>query len=136
MPVVNLSALNTSITMKAVMDALEQAFQAHYDQSAEVAQVQDVLSDEMERLINKYQSWEWQFGHTPPFTIEFSGERIGIDDPIKIRVERGCVCAEEDNPISLCLSGHRFASGEMADSIRTSNSSWSSLADWIDAQAF
>lgn len=68
--VVNLRSLNPAITVESVADSIAAAFVEIYGGEKKV----EVLEPEklgLDALYRRYSSWEWRYGETPRFDVEF-----------------------------------------------------------------
>lgn len=68
--VVNLSSIESSITIESMIKNLEESFVQHYGGVVDEIKV-DQATNEINRLYQKYASWEWRYGETPHFDISF-----------------------------------------------------------------
>ena len=66
--VVNLSELKPGLQIDDVREALKTAFRRVYNADGEEAVIED-WSGPIRELYDKYASWEWRFGKTPPFDL-------------------------------------------------------------------
>ena len=83
--VVNLSEYNPELDISTMVDALIDSFKEIYGDTTDIRNgeegIDPILLDE---LHDKYSSWEWRFGETPNFDIEFDtrfswgGIQIGL----------------------------------------------------------
>ena len=69
--VCNLTELNPSITIAAMVEALSDAFEREYG-SATRQTVADLDFSCIQPLYERYASWEWRYGKTPAFDVELS----------------------------------------------------------------
>lgn len=69
--VVNLKELNPSLTIEAMADSVAAAFVDVYGGAKEVKTV-DPAAMGVEEKYQRYSSWEWRYGQTPKFDVEFS----------------------------------------------------------------
>lgn len=67
--VINLVELNPELTIENVNQALEKSFETIYGGPIEKMKLPQ--KENLEDYIQKYTSWEWRFGETPKFNIEF-----------------------------------------------------------------
>lgn len=69
--VVNLKALNPDITIEGIADSVAAAFVEVYggEKNIEVITPEKL---ELEELYKRYSSWDWRYGETPKFDVEFS----------------------------------------------------------------
>ncbi len=68
--VLNLSSIESSITIETMIQNLEESFIKHYGGQIDEINV-DQFTDEINRLYQNYSSWEWRYGETPNFDISF-----------------------------------------------------------------
>lgn len=88
--VVNLASLNPGITIEAVWQSLKETFARVYgDYSREIRF--DQPCEEVERLYQKYASWEWRYGETPDFDISLSNRFEWGEIEICLTVEEGLI---------------------------------------------
>ncbi|HHV94125.1 MAG TPA: lipoate--protein ligase [Firmicutes bacterium] len=66
--VVNLSELRPGLTVDDVREALKTAFRRIYSAAGEEAVIEG-WNESVRDLYEKYASWEWRFGKTPPFDL-------------------------------------------------------------------
>ncbi len=69
--VINLNTVKPEISHEIVCDAIMQAYLEHYDTEVDVEYISPDNFDNLPGFEDKYtlqQSWEWNFGQTPPFT--------------------------------------------------------------------
>lgn len=83
--VVNLTELNPSVTVDMVADSLIRAFAEIYCYGPVISDGSgDTDAKAVEKLYEKYASWEWRYGHTPKFDITletrfpWGGVEIGL----------------------------------------------------------
>lgn len=69
--VVNLKELNPALTIESMADSVAAAFVEEYGGSKEVKTV-DPAGMGLEEKYRHYSSWEWRYGQTPKFDVEFS----------------------------------------------------------------
>lgn len=68
----NLSVYAPGISIEALKKALFDAFIEEYGPSERADWQQELDAEELSRLREKYQSWDWTFGRTPEFDVSFS----------------------------------------------------------------
>ncbi|WP_461205273.1 lipoate--protein ligase [Clostridium sp. DL1XJH146] len=71
--VVNLKDINPELTIEKLSQALIESFAEKYYASIEETIVKsfDESKDELKSIYEKYSSWQWRYGQTPNFQIEF-----------------------------------------------------------------
>lgn len=69
--VVNLKSLNPEITIDSMADSVAGAFVEIYGGEKTVEVVNPDTLD-LEELYRRYSSWQWRYGETPKFDVEFS----------------------------------------------------------------
>ncbi len=101
--VVNLNEFNGSLTIEETSDAMIKAFKQVYEVDAPVM-TYDSLGDQdvINRLYDKYSSWEWRYGEAPDFDINleqrFSWGGIELGLVLKKgRVEKAVVYSDAMN---------------------------------------
>lgn len=68
--VINLHDINEDVTIHTVIKSLKETFiQIYGGENKEV--VVDETSNNIQRIYDRYSSWEWRYGQTPSFDIEF-----------------------------------------------------------------
>lgn len=68
--VVNLSSLNTEITVASIADSIADAFIDIYSGEKKI----EVITSEtrpLEELYQRYSAWDWRYGESPKFDVEF-----------------------------------------------------------------
>jgi lipoate-protein ligase A len=88
--VVNLTSLNPGLTVEAVKRSLEQSFTAVYDRFSGEIQI-ETASAELEKLYQKYASWEWRYGETPEFDIRLGTRFAWGEIELGLSVEDGYI---------------------------------------------
>lgn len=68
--VINLADVDSSLTLPVVKGAIEEGFAEIYGNAPEMRQV-DTANPTLEKLRQKYASWEWRYGRTPAFDVRF-----------------------------------------------------------------
>lgn len=66
--VINLKEINSSITVKSVKDQLINSFFTK-NGDGQIEIIDTAFINNEEKFINKYQSWDWNFGSSPKFDI-------------------------------------------------------------------
>ncbi|MBD3167805.1 lipoate--protein ligase [bacterium] len=69
--VVNLAGLNPKITLQGTIDALHEALEEEYAGPGEVME-EAQFSEEIDRYYPRYADWDWRYGETPDFDIDYS----------------------------------------------------------------
>jgi lipoate-protein ligase A len=79
--VINLKDINPVLNIEKLSDALEESFAEIYDCniSERIEKNADTDINELNSIYEKYSSWEWRYGQTPKFQIEFH-KRFGFGD--------------------------------------------------------
>lgn len=68
--VINLIDINPSITVEDVKEAIVESFKQLYGDCGPALHADEVIDRlEVERLYDKYSSWEWRYGETPQFNM-------------------------------------------------------------------
>lgn len=88
--VMNLSDLRPDLTIDALGDALADAFAAEFGGDVKNAG-DEYLEATAWELREKYASWNWRFGLTPPFDIALAGEFDLGHVRVKLYVEEGII---------------------------------------------
>ena len=112
--VVNLRELSPALTIESMADSVASAFIAVYGGEKEVNNV-DPSSMDLEDGYNHYASWDWRYGKTPNFDVEFSnrfdwGEiDMGLSLQ-KAHITEAVIWSDAMNPqlieqMASCLSG-------------------------------
>lgn len=85
--VINLKELNPDISIERVKEKLIESFGEIYTNPSEITEINPAEIEELAGLYNKYSSWEWLYGNTPEFDIEFTKrfEWGGIDLGLKLK---------------------------------------------------
>ena len=79
-PVVNLGAINPSITFRSLVDALVDEFTASYGQGTRISS-DHVDAASLAPYEEKMRQWSWIFGHTPRFSVDVAGRgRVDVED--------------------------------------------------------
>ncbi|QOR36974.1 lipoate--protein ligase [Clostridium sp. 'deep sea'] len=68
--VVNLVSLNNQINIENMAESLLKSFTTTYGESDEYIAVQ-TFTDDMDKLYQKYSSWQWRYGESPNFDISY-----------------------------------------------------------------
>lgn len=150
--VVNLTEFNPSLTVDIVAESLIRAFGMVYGYRPVVSDgSEDVNPDAVEKLREKYASWEWRYGQTPRFdmTMETRFPWGGIE--IGLNLEKGIVVSSKVYSDAMdeafirqlpdALAGCHFSFRNLADRIRNAFSSGSNkdlaedIASWLEAKS-
>ncbi len=67
--VINLKAIKEDITIENLKDNLKNSFLDIYKGRSEIEYIED--QEVIKKLYEKYSSWEWRYGETPKFEINF-----------------------------------------------------------------
>lgn len=71
--VVNLAEYNSRLDIPMMTDALVHSFQEIYGQTSDMQYGEEGIDKEvLDALHNRYKSWEWRFGESPKFDVEFN----------------------------------------------------------------
>ncbi|NLU33300.1 MAG: lipoate--protein ligase [Clostridiaceae bacterium] len=150
--VINLAKLNPSVTVDKAADAVIRAFACVYGYQPTISDgSEDIDNEEVQKLREKYASWEWRYGQTPKFdiTMETRFPWGGIE--LGLNLENGRVVsskvysdAMDEAFISMLpavLEGCPFGFQNLADRIRTgfargNNRDFAEdIATWIEAKS-
>jgi lipoate-protein ligase A len=150
-PVVNLAEVRSKLTVSEVEAALVGSFRAVYGEAREEAAAQATGNADISHLSEKYRSWEWCYGRTPPFDITFKPVLSGREAVVMLHVQRGAITAARieinDVPAGLAsriageLVGCRFESVALDNrirqwAVREGSEIVAELADWFSAKTF
>ncbi|HHW49410.1 MAG TPA: lipoate--protein ligase, partial [Clostridiaceae bacterium] len=126
--VANLSEFKPSLTIEEMKSYMMETFQEEYGKSAEIL-TDDSFMDKavLNKLYEKYSSWEWRYGESPSFDIELTerfdwgGVEIGLELENGIikraKVYSDAMDEEFINMLPELLEGCRFNSAAMAERI-------------------
>jgi len=90
-------------------------------------------------------SWEWLYGHTPPFELDVEREIVGMDVRLSAHVDSGIVreatvCVREKNSNAIVLEsrmqGFRFDAAEIAERLRPAAAPIAQGFEYALARAF
>lgn len=126
--VVNLKSLNPQVTIESMADSVAAAFVEIYGGEKKVEIITpDQL--ELEDLRRRYASWEWRYGETPKFDVEFStkfdwGE---IDAGLSLRkaiITEAKIYSDAMNPqliedMALVLANSPLQPGSISERLKT-----------------
>lgn len=85
--VVNLKDINPLVTIEKLSDALIESFKETYNEDISEYILKDGNTDELKSIFEKYSSWEWRYGDTPNFEIEFYKRFSFGDIDIKLNLK-------------------------------------------------
>ncbi|MGI5921106.1 MAG: lipoate--protein ligase [Syntrophomonadaceae bacterium] len=85
--VVNLAALQESITIQSMMDNMKESFKELY--GGDLSVIELVANEEIACLHDRYSSWEWRYGETPEFDVTFKKRFIWGEIDMGLSVEEG-----------------------------------------------
>lgn len=89
--VVNLSELCSEITVEALKGAMIKAFSKVYELPAREFDPAHFDEDEIQRLTEKFGSWEWKYGQKIPFTNRFVRKFPWGEAELALQVNQGIV---------------------------------------------
>ncbi|MCB2199829.1 lipoate--protein ligase [bacterium] len=91
--VVNLAELSDQVSLEPLMDALRESFIEVYGGDGEELLPSDITTD-LTPLYEKYSSWEWRYGRTPKFDVNYSTRFTwgGIDMGFSLEDGRVAAC--------------------------------------------
>ncbi len=145
-PVVNLGQIDPSVTVEAASEALVDAFKHKFHESARFADPDYPGVNQTYLLGQKYASWDWRFGMTPPFDVELSREFEWGGARATLGVHHGYIVeaavvlrGREDQTagaIEHALCGSTFEEDEVLNRLRTLQPSVddkmaAELAEWF-----
>ncbi len=141
----NLKELAPDITIKALKEALNQAFIAEYGPSAHQPWQEALSEGEVMKLAEKYRSWDWTFGKTPRFEItlenRFPWGGVELLLSLKNAVVQEVHCYSDANDpdlasrVEAALSGSPFTGLALAQRLKRSGKAEDmELAGWLQAQ--
>lgn len=128
--VTNLSAIVPDITLDSMKTALEKCFLEEYpaEETTRYENTFWIPPKDLSELVRKYESWDWRYGQTIPFTakIETRFEWGGIEMQFlvregkisDIRIYSDALDLAFFDQVAESLQNTRFASDEIARSIR------------------
>lgn len=128
--VINLKEINSSITLEEVMVNLKSTFIKLYGGNGEIIDI-NPFKEEINSLYNKYSSWEWRYGESPNFEINFQKRFSFGEIEICLNCKDGYVVDskvysdamdyEVITEISKRLNGIKFEKSCLINSIRELN---------------
>jgi lipoate---protein ligase len=94
--VVNLTEYRPSLTIEMMMDALCQEFTKIYGgdpggSSLNVKSTDSLDQSAIQKLYQKYASWEWRYGETPKFALEIATRLTWGEIKIGLQLENGII---------------------------------------------
>ena len=89
--VCNLKEYNKNITIASLKKALIEAFEETYEDACFLITLEEFEQKEIEKLKEKYASWQWTKGVNSPFSNEFSNRFIWGDITLQIEVKNGII---------------------------------------------
>ncbi len=151
--VVNLSEYNSRLDIPTMIDALIQSFMDIYGHTSDVAKGEEGMDQAiLNEIYNKYKSWEWRFGESPKFDIEFETRFSWGGIQIGLRLEQGRIVkatvysdAMDEGFIDMIpevLQGCIFHSKDMSEAVlnadidETRQHMARDIADWIRSKGF
>ncbi len=151
--VINLNEFVPGLTIQTVEQALNDSFQKEYGGYSE-KYFDDAQFDAevLQKLYQRYASWEWRFGNAPKFDItldtrfSWGGIELGLslNDAKVVKCEIFSDAMDElfISTIPSILHGSNFSSKEMGQRIRdffwdiTQIEQAKEIADWLEKQKF
>lgn len=89
--VVSLVAFNPDITVDKLVNALVQAFSKVYGMNPVQMKESDLPQDEIAKLKEKFESWDWKYGRKIPFNHAFSSRFPWGNLDVQIEVNEGII---------------------------------------------
>lgn len=89
--VVNLAELSEEITVESMKKAMTEAFSKVYGLPCELFEESRFEEQEIERLREKFSSWQWKYGQKIPFTNRFSRRFSWGEAELALKVDQGLV---------------------------------------------
>lgn len=151
--VVNLDQYVPGLTVNEVSKALIDAFADIYQNDPVILfSVDNMEHDSLQKLYEKYSSWEWRYGEAPKFDMELTARFAwgGVD--IGLHLERGRVkeaavysdSMDEEfiGMLPQVLSGSSFSSKDLSERIRSLDANGerctmiNDIADWLMNKEF
>jgi len=83
--VVNLKELNSELTMENIKPAMQGSFIELYGDISRNKDIDPSIDERIKEELGKYSSWEWRYGQTPDFDLDFDhrfdwgGIEIGLN---------------------------------------------------------
>jgi len=88
--VVNLSSLNPELTIEGMADSVATAFVEVYG-GEKIVEVLTPDKLDLTELYNRYSSWQWRYGETPKFDVEFNNRFQWGEVQVGLRFRRGII---------------------------------------------
>ncbi len=89
--VANLSSLNPDISVNSILETLIPLYWNAEDDTRSPAAEWIQAEDASPSIVEKYRSWEWNFGHSPQFDTEYH-QRFGWGEVnLEISATNGCI---------------------------------------------
>lgn len=128
--VVNLKEIAPEITVSALKDALVRVFAQVYCARPEYLEATDLNTARIDALTLRNKSWEWNFGHKLPFTLEYEDRFPWGSLQIQLQIDRGIIRQAKvysdamdwtlASTLEHCLTGCRFERSELAQCLESS----------------
>ena len=151
--VVNLTEYNPNIDVPIMIDTLIQSFKEVYGETSDIRYGEEGIDQAvLNELHNKYDSWEWRFGESPKFDIEFDTRFSWGGIQLCLRLEQGRIVkafvysdAMDEAFIEMIpgiLEGCIFNSKKMAqvllsaDVVGERTNMVRDIANWISSKGF
>jgi lipoate-protein ligase A len=90
--VANLSSLEPSIDVDGLISSLEKSFETVYGGRITERATADKELAAMDKLYEKYSSWDWRYGETPNFEINLYNRFRWGDLDINLNLKEGSIC--------------------------------------------
>ncbi len=151
--VVNLTEYNPSIDIQMMIDTLIESFKEVYGDTTDIRHGEEGIDQSvLDELYNKYKSWEWRFGESPKFNIEFDTRFSWGGIQLLLRLEHGRIAkafvysdAMDESFIEMLpgiLEGCTFHSKNMAQALLEADigverkNMIQDIANWIREKGF
>lgn len=139
--VINIKEINCDLTVDILIDTLTDKFNDELN-SDEIYFIDENSESHLSELINKYNSWEWNFGSSPQFDIELRnrfewGEvdiNLIVEDGVieDIKVYSDCNDTNLSQKIEDILNGIKFQKEDFLESVyKINDDSKSDLINWF-----
>lgn len=122
--VANLTEFLPELTIDRLKETLRSAFEQVYGLPAKNLKVEDLCKEELEKIREKYASWDWLYGRKLEFTQEFSHRFSWGEVQLQLMVDGGMVtdvqvyCDALDAGLAaemmVCLKGCPFRRSELS----------------------
>lgn len=91
--VMNLSQIDTKITIFAVKESIKNSFAEIYNQGQPLKEIQinDSSNKKLKKLYDKYASWDWRFGKSPDFDISIDHRFNWGEVELKLKLSSGII---------------------------------------------